>query len=40
MGLLAGGLAGAILAVRWRRALKLRSLEINTIISYHDHDRM
>ncbi len=40
MGLLAGGVAGAILGVRWRRALKLRSLEVNTIISYHDHDRM
>jgi hypothetical protein len=36
IGLLAAGASGVILFVRWRRALKQRSLDVNTIISYHD----
>lgn len=36
-GLLAGAMAGIILGVRWRRALNQRSLEINTIVNYHDY---
>jgi hypothetical protein len=39
-GLLAASIAGIILSLRWRNALKHRSLEINTIISYDDRDRM
>jgi len=35
-GILAAGVAGVILFIWWRRALKQRSLDINTIISYHD----
>jgi len=40
IGLAASAIAGIILGVRWRRALKQRSMEINTIISYHDPERM
>jgi hypothetical protein len=39
-GLLAEGIVCALLIVRWRRALKHRSLEINTIISYDDHGQI
>jgi hypothetical protein len=36
IGLLAVVIASVILCVRWRQALKHRSLEVNTIISYED----
>jgi fatty-acid desaturase len=38
VGLAAGTIAGILLGVRWRRALMHRSLEINTIINYHNSD--
>jgi hypothetical protein len=38
VGLLAGALALIILVTRWHHALKHRSLEANTIISFHHHD--
>jgi hypothetical protein len=38
VGLLAGALALIILITRWHQALKHRSLEANTIISFHHHD--
>jgi hypothetical protein len=40
VGLLAASIVGVILIVRWRQALKQRSLEINTIISYDDHGQI
>lgn len=38
VGLLAGALALIILVTRWHHALKHRSLEASTIISFHHHD--
>jgi hypothetical protein len=38
IGLLAVAISFVILGIRWRRALKRRSLEVNTIISYEDID--
>jgi len=37
-GMLACLFAEAILYMRWRRALRDRSLEINTIMNYQNHD--
>jgi len=37
-GLAAGAIAAVGLGIRWRRALMQRSLEINTIINYHNSD--
>lgn len=38
VGLLAGALVVIILITRWHHALKHRSLEANTIVSFHHHD--
>jgi len=38
IGLSAGALALLILITRWHHALKRRSLETSTIISFHHHD--
>jgi hypothetical protein len=39
IGLGAGVIALALLYVRWRQAVKIRSLEVNTIVGYgHDGD--
>ena len=37
IGLAAGGIALLLLYVRWRQAVKIRSLEVNTIVSYGHH---
>jgi hypothetical protein len=39
-GLLAASFACVLLSVLWRKALKHRSMEINTIISYDDHGQI
>jgi hypothetical protein len=37
-GMLAGFVAAIVLYVQWKKALKNRSLEANTIIGYHNDD--
>jgi hypothetical protein len=39
IGISAGALTLIILITRWHQALKRRSMETNTIISFHHHDR-